>query len=58
MNRIYQAFTMIMLVVFTYAVGYLSGYAVGHNDKLVTEIAKYRVEKKLIDTKPTRVKTK
>jgi hypothetical protein len=42
---IYRIFVVVMLVLFAYALGSVTGYAVGHNDKMVVEIAKYRALK-------------
>jgi hypothetical protein len=37
-----------IFVVTAYFLGNLTGYAVGYNDRLTVEVAKYRVNKKLV----------
>ncbi len=44
---VYIAFTVLMMTAALTILGYLSGYAVGFNEHLTTEIAKYRVAKKM-----------
>jgi hypothetical protein len=49
MEKIYRAFTVVVFVAVAYVVGNLTGYAVGYNQRLAVEVAKYRVEKKLVE---------
>ena len=45
MERAYRFFVIVMLVLFAYCLGGLSGYVIGHNDQMIAEIAKYRAMK-------------
>jgi hypothetical protein len=47
MTRLYQYLVIITLVVCAYVLGILTGFTTGYNDKMVEEIAKYRVVKRL-----------
>jgi|PlaIllAssembly_1097288.scaffolds.fasta_scaffold03424_10 uncharacterized membrane protein len=47
MDKIYQVFAVVMLIVMVSFIAYLGGYVVGYNDNLATEIAKHRVAKKV-----------
>lgn len=40
--KLYRSFVVVMFVVMAYALGALTGYAVGYNDNLAERVAEYR----------------
>lgn len=46
MKRIYTGFTILIIILCAYVLGFLYGFVVGYNDVFVEKIAKYRVLKR------------
>ena len=42
LSKVYKVFIFVMLVVMAYAIGTLSGYAVGYNDKYSETVVMYK----------------
>ena len=42
---IYKSFIVVMLVLFAYVLGALSGYVVGYNDNYAEKVVAYRLSK-------------
>jgi len=45
MYKVYRAFVVVMLVVFAYILGGLSGFVVGYHDNYAEKVAVYRLSK-------------